>query len=190
LRLYAPVHLVPLVLFRWKALLNKPVETTTRAALAISRSTAFLTVYVTVVKGMLCLQRTERKSDAWWQAGVAGVLSGMAMSFEAPQRASELMLYCLPKGIDIAFQLLERRGLVSRMPFGNVFMFSAAMAIVLALDRSDFRPAYSSLLGLLFGTEQAAFNADPIAAGTAVASAGAAMQIADDAGRGVGGEMQ
>lgn len=173
LRLYAPVHLVPLLLFRWRALLEKPAPTAARAAVAISRSTAFLTAYVTVVKAMLCLQRTERHSDAGWQAGVAGVLSGMALSLEAPQRASELMLYCLPKGIDVAFQLLERRGLVSRLPLGNVAMFSIAMAIVLALDRSDFRPAYASLLGLLFGTDQAAFNADPVAAGAAVATRGA-----------------
>jgi len=166
-RLYAPVHLVPLVLFRWRSLLQDPAGTAVRAGTAIGRSTAFLTGYVAIVKGLLCAQRTARRSDAWWQASAAGVLSGLALSFEAPKRASELMLYCLPKAVDVAFQLLERRGLVSRVPLGNVVMFSVAMAIVLALDRSDFRPAYSSLLGLLFGEDQSTFNSDPVASGAA-----------------------
>ncbi|KAA0159176.1 hypothetical protein FNF27_00435 [Cafeteria roenbergensis] len=184
LRLYAPVHLVPLLLFRARAAIADPVNTSIRAATAIARSTAFLTTYVSVVKASLCLERNVRTADSWWQASLAGVLSGLALSFEAPKRASELMLYCLPKGLDVGFQLLERRGLVKRMPYGSVVMFSAAMAIVLALDRSDFRPAYSSLLGLLFGNDQSTFNSDPVAAGTAVRSARRALRPAPPGPRG------
>lgn len=178
LRLYAPVHLVPLLLFRARAAIADPLSTSIRAATAIARSTAFLTTYVSVVKASLCLERNVRTADSWWQASLAGVLSGLALSFEAPKRASELMLYCLPKGLDVGFQLLERRGLVKRMPYGSVVMFSAAMAIVLALDRSDFRPAYASLLGLLFGHDQSTFNSDPVAAGTAPRAARQAIRPA------------
>lgn len=170
-RLYAPVHLVPLLLFRWKAFVKEPLVSARRAALAIGRSVAFLTGYVTIVKAGLCLQRVERRRDAWWQAALVGTLAGLSLRFEAPKRASELMLYCLPKGIDVAFQLLERRGLVQRVPYGNALMFAAAMAIVLALDRSDFRPTYAGLLDMLFGADQATFHADPVASGAAVMDA-------------------
>lgn len=160
-RLYAPVHTIPVVLFRWRDLLSQPVDSVVRVVKSVAQSSLFLSAYVTMVKSTLCALRNLRHEDAAWHAAAAGLISGSALLFEQGKRASELMLYCMPKGIEVAFQLLERAGLVVRVQGGDVIMFCAAMGVILALDREDFRPAYAAFLNILFGTDQARFHQPP-----------------------------
>jgi hypothetical protein len=160
-RLYIPVHLVPLLMFRWKSLASDPVGVLSKAAVDITRSSLFLTLYTSLVKSTLCFLRNLREADDGWQAAAAGFVSGLALSVEQEKRGKELMLYCLPKGIEVGWQLLERQGWVRRVPFGNVLMISAALAIVLALDRADLSSSYASLVNLLFGSEEPFFVSSP-----------------------------
>lgn len=159
-RVYGPVHLIPLLLFRTKLLMKDPVRVVLRTSAAIARSTGFLTLYVTVVKLTICALRQARGKDAWWHCGVAAMLSGLPLMLESDKRVSELMLYCMPKGVEVVFQWLERRGWVSRLPFGDCIMFAAAMALALALNRSDFKGANAHLLDFLFGTDQGRYYTD------------------------------
>ena len=81
--------------------------------------------------------------------------SGLSLLFEQPKRASELMLFCLPRAVEVMFALLERRGLARRFRYGEAFVFCAALAIMLSLDRRDFSKTYASVLRFLFGPERA-----------------------------------
>ncbi len=82
------------------------------------------------------------------------------------------MLYCMPKGLEIAFmvrvsyfdvdqlnshanvtQLLERRGLVRRLPGSSVLIFCVAVALLLMTDRRDHKKMYASLLRFFFGED-------------------------------------
>jgi len=159
-RVYAPVHLIPLLLFRGKMFLQDPVRTVLRTSLAILRSTGFLTFYVTFVKMTICGMRQARGQDAWWHCALAALTSGVPLLLESDKRASELMLYCMPKGVEIVFQWLERRGWVSRLPLGDAIMFGSAMALALALNRSDFKGANAHLLDFLFGADQGRYYTD------------------------------
>lgn len=160
-QVYAPVHILPVLLFRFGHTLRHPWATTKSLASAVLASSAFLTTYVTVVKLTVCALRTTRHTDAPWHAAVAGALSALGLGFENEKRVSELMLYCAPKAVDVLWQLLERRGLVTRVRFGEGFLFACAAAILLSLDRTDFRPTYARLLDFLFGAEQYQFHTDP-----------------------------
>jgi len=131
--------------------------------MAIARSTGFLTLYVTTIKLTMCALRQARGMDQAWHCIVAAMMSGLPLLLESDKRVSELMLYCMPKGIEVAFQLLERKGIVSRMPMGDVVMFAVALGLALGLNRSDFKGANAHLLDFLFGADQGRYyvDADP-----------------------------
>ena len=50
IRIYSPVHALPLILFRGKDIARAPLTTLTRYGKAVFRSSLFLTSYVTAVK--------------------------------------------------------------------------------------------------------------------------------------------
>ncbi len=62
-------------------------------------------------------------------------------------------MYTMSKAVEAVFNILERRGLITRLPFGDAVMFSATLAMALAIDRSDFKPAYKSLIDFMFGKQ-------------------------------------
>lgn len=63
------------------------------------------------------------------------------------------MLYCMPKGVNVVFGILERHGWVRRVHGGATALFCAAMGLVLAADRDDLKGAYAGLLKALFGED-------------------------------------
>ena len=55
--IYAPVHTVPVLLFKLKALQQRPMQVTASVLRAIGRSALFLSGYQVVVKMSMCTQR-------------------------------------------------------------------------------------------------------------------------------------
>jgi hypothetical protein len=152
-RLYLPIHVVPLALFRWRAVLHDPVGTAHRTYRAVARSSMFLATYVWVIKSVLCVLREARGEDAWWHPVAAGVCTCVAVGWESPTRVHELLLYTATRSLEVLWDLGERRGAVARVRGGSVLLFMAALAGLLALPRSDLKPAYRSLLTFLFGAQ-------------------------------------
>jgi hypothetical protein len=152
-KIYLPVHLVPLLLLRTKALAKDPAPVLSRTALGFASSCAFLSTYVLCVKGSQCFLRNLRQEDAGWHALVAGLLTGLSTYLEQPARISELMLYCLPRGLEATWIYLERAGyVVSIKNFEAVFM-SCAMAVLLSSSKADFKRAYYDSLCFLLGSD-------------------------------------
>jgi hypothetical protein len=60
-KVYAPVHFIPLLLFRFRKMLADPVAFVTQGLKATAWSTLFLTMYGNVVKGVLCSTRAVRR---------------------------------------------------------------------------------------------------------------------------------
>jgi hypothetical protein len=61
LRVYLPVHILPMLAFHWKDLISNPLPLLTKTARATAYSTLFLTSYIFAGKYALCLQRTRLK---------------------------------------------------------------------------------------------------------------------------------
>jgi hypothetical protein len=151
-QIYAPIHLLPLLLFRGQQMLHTPGESALRVAKALTGSSLFLTSYITLVKTVICFLRTHSARDEWWHASLAGVVASAGLVFEDDKRASELMLFVLPKSIEILWQIAERNNVVRRFPGGDVLLFALALATALAVDRKDFRPMYARVLDFLVGS--------------------------------------
>lgn len=96
-RLYAPVHLLPLLLLRSSALVRKPLGTTSQAAINIGRSALFLSSYCTTGFAILCtcarLAQSAGTPPKRWHASALSSLCGLALLFEKPGRRLELALY-------------------------------------------------------------------------------------------------
>jgi hypothetical protein len=94
--LYAPVHLLPLILFR-PALMRKPVGVATDTALKVGRSALFLSSYCAAGFATLCFCALTAQAVGTppkrWHAATLSSLCGLALLFEKPGRRVELALY-------------------------------------------------------------------------------------------------
>jgi hypothetical protein len=82
---------------------------------------------------------------------LAGNLSALSLFWEQRKRRSELMLYCLPRGVEVVWRLLREAGFVSDVSNAGTVMFASAMAVTFAVSRKDLKPALQGLLWVLLG---------------------------------------
>jgi hypothetical protein len=154
-RVYAPVHLLPLVLFKFANLRENPQSTLIKAGLSMFSSMMFLTTYQSIVKASQIVLHEGRLGNtpgpADWKFITSGALTGVACLFEKPHRVNELMLYCVPRAFEATYTLLERRGRAGYVPFGEVLIFMLTTGIILSQDQSDFKPTYGRLVRWVVG---------------------------------------
>merc|ERR1712232_335009 len=163
-KIYIPVHVIPLLLFRYHKLARDPVGQIVRTCRATLSSCMFLSTYVFCVKGSQCFLRNWRQCDASWHALVAGMLTSFACVFEQPSRVSELMLYCMPRSLEAAWNYLRKYGFVKSVPRADVMLFSLAMAILCSSQRTDFKLTFHRALCFALGSSPSATAASPSSA--------------------------
>lgn len=79
--------------------------------------------------------------------------TGLSLFFEHPKRRFELMLYCVPRALDIVWQALVRRGLVRYVRHSEVALFCLSMAAIMASPAAHFKPTYLRALRFVFGRD-------------------------------------
>lgn len=99
----------------------------------------------------MCVVCGDCSRDDWWHPVVAGHLTGLSLFWEQPKRRSELMLYCLPRGIEVCWRALREAGWVNDIQGAGIVMFALAMALTLSVNRKDLKPAMQGILWVLFG---------------------------------------
>jgi hypothetical protein len=82
---------------------------------------------------------------------VGGLCTSAALSLEAPGRAEELMLFCVARALDVVFRWCVAAGAARPLPRGEAAVFVAAVATLLAVDRSALRPATRRAVDFVFG---------------------------------------
>ena len=149
--LYAPVHLLPLVLLRPSALISKPIGVTTQAALKITRSALFLSSYCTTGFAVLCFcARAAEKAGTKpkrWHATALSSVCGLALYFEKPGRRLELALYTLLQAMRCCPHPQAKEAMRKHL---SVPAFAIAAGIVshhYARHPASLRPSYRSILG-------------------------------------------
>ena len=151
-KIYLPVHLISLAVFRHKALFNTPGDQLKRITLALVNSCLFLSTYTFIVKGTVCSLRNLRKRDSGWHAIVAGMMTGLSTLFESRSRVSELTLYCIPKGLEAAWTYMKMHGAVKSIPNFEAVFFSFAMAILCSARKRVFRETHFKALCFVLGS--------------------------------------
>jgi hypothetical protein len=133
--LYGPVHVIPLLLFRPRAVAAAPLASAARVGQAVASSSAFLATFVASLWAFICggraLLRRRRDESTGVLAGCA--LCGLSVLIEKKKRRWDLALYVAPR----AAHSLWRRAVDARVlgvrdvPGGEVAVFAAAMAVIM-----------------------------------------------------------
>ncbi|KAK3235454.1 hypothetical protein CYMTET_54347 [Cymbomonas tetramitiformis] len=143
-KVYLPVHLLPLLLFNFHLLLRKPVGTIANTALGITRSSVFLALYCALgwvgFEAAEALTQRPKGGPARSHATLksvghfAGAFCGLSLGIEKPGRRIELALYTFTQAIRTVFlaNLKGRKGYAARaLQRGEVVLFSMSMAVLM-----------------------------------------------------------
>jgi len=62
---------------------------------------------------------------------LAGIISAFSIFIEKDDKRTDLALYCLPRAIDSLFQVLVKNQRIRGVKYGEGFLFSFSLAIIM-----------------------------------------------------------
>ncbi|KAL8144390.1 hypothetical protein V2J09_017422 [Rumex salicifolius] len=125
--LYFSLTLVPFVVLHLQKFTEAPIQTCWRAVINAVRSTTFLSAFVGVFQGVICLHRKVATKDHKLVYWMAGGIAALSVLLEKKGRRSELALYVLPRACDSLWYILVNRHLLPDIRNAEVALFSACM---------------------------------------------------------------
>jgi hypothetical protein len=137
LRIYSPVHILPLLVFRRKELLANPKVTVQKLLLAICRSSLFVGFFNLNARIGLCYSNKLFKGFFPIGSIIGSMLATFAINFEEPRRRAELSMYLLPRAMETIWNMAEKYGVVKSVKFGEVGLFTVAMGVMLMMYSSE-----------------------------------------------------
>jgi len=154
-KIYAPVHIIPVLLFRYKKLMSHPMQQLLDTSRNVLLSCMFLSSYVFAVKFSQCMMRNFTQQDTVPQALLGGFLTGFACLFERPSRVSELMLYCVPKSLEVCWNYLAKHAGAKPVPLYELALFVIGSSLLVAARREDIKSTYFNVLVFAVGGDSA-----------------------------------
>jgi len=127
---YAALSLVPLA-FKLRHSLTNPVSALRNALFSALRSTAYISSFVASYMALIDLQRRLVDWDHKAVYGMAGALASLTTWLEAPDRRAELLLYTVPRAIEVISDILFERRVVKPIPGLWVLVFGVSLAVLL-----------------------------------------------------------
>ncbi|XP_020093278.1 uncharacterized protein LOC109713570 [Ananas comosus] len=125
--LYFSLTFVPFVVLRLQKFLESPALTCWRAAVGAVRSTTFLSAFVSIFQGAICLHRNVAIKDHKLVYWFAGGLAALSVLLEKKARRGELALYVLPRAGDSLWYILINRHLFPDIKNAEVALFCLCM---------------------------------------------------------------
>ncbi|KAL7317587.1 hypothetical protein PS15m_003925 [Mucor circinelloides] len=154
LKLYVPLNVIMLAVFRSKQLTVDPKTVMQKFTISCLRSALFLTMYVVMGLSTPCWLRRLTGTDRPWIYAATGAVAGSMVFIEAPGRQLELGLYCLPRALESLWKTLLKNGQVKNMPHGDILLFMASMGTLMTLyqnDKDTINSHYLSVMTRFFG---------------------------------------
>jgi len=128
---YTSITFVPMVVLRFWTLVKHPVESILKGLWSVSRSTMFLSSFVTLYMFLICARQRITIYDHRAVYWLAGFISSWTILFEQKSRRSELALYVLPRAIDSWVMTMQDRKLLANIPHGEKGLFALGMAALM-----------------------------------------------------------
>ncbi|KAL0304956.1 UNVERIFIED_CONTAM: hypothetical protein Sangu_2495500 [Sesamum angustifolium] len=125
--LYFSLTFVPFVVLRLQKFMDAPVRTCWHAVTGAVRSTTFLSAFVGIFQGVICLHRKVAVKDHKLVYWIAGGISALSVLLEKKARRGELALYVLPRAGDSLWYILVNRHLLPDIKNAEVALFCACM---------------------------------------------------------------
>lgn len=127
---YATLSLVPLA-FRLRRALADPWGSLGKAARAALQSTVYISTFVASYMALIDLQRRLVPWDHKAVYGVAGGLASLTTWMEGAERRAELLLYTVPRAIEVLRDIMFDHKVARSMPGLWVAVFGVSLAVLL-----------------------------------------------------------
>ncbi|XP_062617210.1 uncharacterized protein LOC134278915 [Saccostrea cucullata] len=133
-KLYFPIHVAPVVVFRRKLLLERPYRVIKSILKNTLFSTAFLATMVMLAKYVICLLRNLSHKPpplSTYVPAVAGFVCGFGVLFERASRRKELSLFLVPHTLYALYLWAKQKNILRDIPFGSTVLFAVSMVSVM-----------------------------------------------------------
>ncbi|KAK1388434.1 Mitochondrial import inner membrane translocase [Heracleum sosnowskyi] len=125
--LYFSLTFVPFVVLRLQKFMTSPLRTCWHAVTGAVRSTTFLSAFVGIFQGVICLHRKVAVKDHKLVYWVAGGIAALSVLLEKKARRGELALYVLPRAVDSWWYILVNHHLLPDIKNAEVALFCMCM---------------------------------------------------------------
>ncbi|XP_021615089.1 uncharacterized protein LOC110616886 [Manihot esculenta] len=125
--LYFSLTFVPYVFLHLQKFVDAPARTCWLAVRDAVRSTTFLSAFVGIFQGVICLHRKVATVDHKLVYWVAGGIAALSVLLEKKSRRAELALYVLPRAGDSLWYILVNHHLLPAVKNAEVALFCACM---------------------------------------------------------------
>ncbi|KAJ6386703.1 hypothetical protein OIU78_016604 [Salix suchowensis] len=125
--LYFSLTFVPYVVLNLQKFMDAPARTCWFALRDAACSTTFLSAFVGIFQGVICLHRKVATRDHKLVYWIAGGISALSVLLEKKSRRAELALYVLPRAGDSLWYILVNRHLLPNIRNAEVALFCACM---------------------------------------------------------------
>ncbi|XP_033741255.1 uncharacterized protein LOC117328034 [Pecten maximus] len=135
-KLYLPIHLAPIIIFRHKLVVKRPKVVLKSLLKNVIFSTSFLASMVMLAKYTICLLRNLNKKPpplASYIPVAGGLVCGLSVLLERANRRKELSLFLIPHTLYALYTYIKGTRLSSRidMPYGSVFLYAISMISIM-----------------------------------------------------------
>lgn len=121
--LYFSLTFVPYVVLHLQKFMESPMRICWNAINGAVRSTSFLSAFVGIFQGVICLQRKVSTRDHKLMYWFAGGMAALSVLLEKKSRRDELALYVLPRAADSLWYILVNRHLLPDIRNAEVALF-------------------------------------------------------------------
>ncbi|OVA19806.1 Transmembrane protein 135 [Macleaya cordata] len=125
--LYFSLTFVPFVVLHLQKFMDSPARTCWLAVKGAVRSTTFLSSFVGIFQGVICLHRKVAVKDHKLVYWLAGGLAALSVLLEKKSRRGELALYVVPRASDSLWYILVNRHLLPDIKNAEVPLFCICM---------------------------------------------------------------
>ncbi|XP_059627825.1 uncharacterized protein LOC132270661 isoform X2 [Cornus florida] len=147
--LYFSLTFVPFVVLHLQKFMDAPVRTCWLALKGAVRSTAFLSAFVGIFQGVICMHRKVASTDHKLVYWAAGGISALSVLLEKKARRGELALYVLPRAGDSLWYILVNRHLLPHIKNAEVALFCACMGGIMYYLEHELDTMAPFLRGLI-----------------------------------------
>ena len=154
MKFYGPIHMIPVFIFKLKQLKKEPWKVIKGYLKNVCQSCMFLATYMSLLKYGLCFWRNLFGENRPLSVILAGLWTFPGMFFEAEGRRTEMGLYFLSPFVEGVWKWFEKRGLISNIKNGDVYLFSFTMAIIMYCYQKEptaIKKTYLTLCKKLWG---------------------------------------
>eukprot|EP01089_Gocevia_fonbrunei_P003510 TRINITY_DN13498_c0_g1_i1.p1 TRINITY_DN13498_c0_g1~~TRINITY_DN13498_c0_g1_i1.p1 ORF type:complete len:206 (+),score=5.48 TRINITY_DN13498_c0_g1_i1:31-648(+) len=159
LQIFGPVsvlyHIIPTLIFKRSKVFSRAhfVTIWKKVLTNIVRSWLFFSFLGGIYSCSICVIRNVLKQDYPWSYFVSGCFCGIPLGFEPLEKRSEIVVYTLPRALELLWNMMKERKIVFSIKHGEVLLFCFSMGIIMNAYKSSpatIKSTYRTIIHQLF----------------------------------------